>query len=148
MEWWKSWRISEFLYLKGSSGVYIFTGVLHTSHTYLLFISCLKTATVGPIIEFPGRPSSPGGPSYPGSPYAKRNIFRIISTIFSFNFKSFTEKNNYSVVSYETIFELGNMKPVFLEEGFTTLILTSFIFLLLPSCVKVFVLPWQITWWL
>lgn len=62
------------------------------SHASLLSIFCLKTPTVGPIIEFPGRPSSPGGPLNPGSPYAKRNKFRIILSIFSFNFKSFTEK--------------------------------------------------------
>lgn len=38
------------------------------SHAYLLSIFCLKTHTVGPIIEFPGSPSSPGGPLSPGSP--------------------------------------------------------------------------------
>ena len=47
---------------------------------------CLKTPTVGPIIEFPGSPSSPGGPLGPGSPYTKRNNSKPIFIIFSFNF--------------------------------------------------------------
>lgn len=74
------------------------------SHAYLLSIFCLKAPTVGPIIEFPGSPSSPGGPFSPGSPCPKRNRFRMILTIFSFNFESFTEQNKYLVLSYSDNF--------------------------------------------
>lgn len=66
------------------------------SRNYLLSIFCLKPPTAGPIIEFPGSPSSPGGPLSPGSPYPKRNKIRIILTyyiiLFSFNFESYTKK--------------------------------------------------------
>lgn len=41
------------------------------SHISLLSNFCLKIPTIGPIIEFPGSPSSPGGPLGPGSPYPK-----------------------------------------------------------------------------
>lgn len=69
------------------------------SHVSLFSIFCLKTPTVGPIIEFPGSPSSPGGPLGPGSPYPERNKSKTMLITFSFNFQSFAEKNNYSILS-------------------------------------------------
>lgn len=63
----------------------------------------------------------------------------MVFIIFSINFESFTEQVFSSFLQLQ-FFELGNMKSLFLEEDFTTVILTSLTLLLLPSRIEEFVL--------
>lgn len=157
LEWWKRrWkmdgRISQLLSWKSCSSGFkctlLCTRVLHISHVSLFSIFCPKTPTIGPIIDFPGAPSSPGGPSGPGSPYSKETNptpYSLFSVLIS---KVLQKRTSIQFLLTVAIIELGNMKSVLVEEAFTTLILSSLTLLLLCNCVKEFVLPWWIIWWL